>query len=136
MSNSDIVLIAPASTGAAEIETSENLEIRRTAYARWTHDKVADEAILPAIRATPTKLFQVPGLLWALYRGLDTAAREHQPDVLHAHWIVPGGLLAVLVGHRRKIPVVVTAHGADAHALNGRLGTLMKRFVLLSLIHI
>lgn len=130
MASSDIVLIAPWSVGAAHVERSENLHIRRTMYARWTHDKVADEAILPSLRAHPAKLFQLPGLLWALYRGLDRAVRDHKPDVLHAHWIVPGGLLAVLIGGRRQIPVVVTAHGADAHAMNGRVGTILKRFVL------
>lgn len=33
-------------------------------------------------------------------------------DVIHGHWIFPSGLLAVIIGEVRGIPVVVTSHGA------------------------
>ncbi len=42
---------------------------------------------------------------------------------------MPGGVLALLAG-RRSVPFFVTVHGADAHALSGRVGTIIKRTVL------
>jgi glycosyltransferase involved in cell wall biosynthesis len=38
------------------------------------------------------------------------AARRFQPDVVYAHFLVPTGLIAALVG---RAPLVVTAHGRD-----------------------
>ncbi len=37
-------------------------------------------------------------------------ARSFRPDVVYAHFLVPAGLLAALVG---RAPLVVTAHGQD-----------------------
>jgi glycosyltransferase involved in cell wall biosynthesis len=45
-----------------------------------------------------------------LGRGTFTAARRFRPDVVYAHFLVPTGLLAALVG---RAPLVVTAHGRD-----------------------
>src|SRR3954471_8269735 len=38
------------------------------------------------------------------------AARRFRPDVVHAHFLVPTGLIAALAG---GAPLVVTAHGRD-----------------------
>lgn len=45
----------------------------------------------------------------ARLRALDAATRDLRPDVLHAH-VFSAGLLAVLVGRRRGVPVVVSEH--------------------------
>ena len=60
--------------------------------------------------------------LWRL-RWLDRtvgqlAADGHRADILHAH-VFSAGLLAVLVGRRRRLPVVVTEHLSDI--LEGRV---------------
>ncbi len=39
-------------------------------------------------------------------------AAEHF-DVVHAHWVVPNGVIAAGVSDRRGIPLVVTLHGSD-----------------------
>ena len=39
-----------------------------------------------------------------------TAARRFRPDVVHAHFLVPSGLIGALAG---RAPLVVTAHGRD-----------------------
>jgi UDP-N-acetylglucosamine:LPS N-acetylglucosamine transferase len=56
-------------------------------------------------------------------------ARSMRPDVIHAHWFVPQGIVAVLVGALLRIPVVVTAHGADVYGLRGRLLDSLRRAV-------
>jgi glycosyltransferase involved in cell wall biosynthesis len=45
-----------------------------------------------------------------LGRATSAAARRFQPDVVYAHFLVPTGLIAALVG---GAPLVVTAHGRD-----------------------
>lgn len=45
-----------------------------------------------------------------LARRTADAARRFRPDVVHAHFLVPSGLIAALAG---RAPLVVTAHGRD-----------------------
>ena len=58
-------------------------------------------------------------LLGALLFTLGKAAVERwiaqaQPDVLHAHWVLPNGYLAAGAAARRGIPMVVSIPGSDA----------------------
>jgi glycosyltransferase involved in cell wall biosynthesis len=54
----------------------------------------------------------------------------HSIDVIHAHWIRPQGLVAVLCAKllRKDLRVVITSHGADIFGL--RFGGKLKRWVL------
>jgi len=64
----------------------------------------------------------------ALARQAGSAARRFHPDVVYAHFLVPSGLIAGLVG---RAPLVVTAHGRDvrnAGAIPG-IRTLTRRTV-------
>src|SRR5256885_6833188 len=45
-----------------------------------------------------------------LARRAATTARRFRPDVVHAHFLVPSGLIAALA---TRAPLVVTAHGRD-----------------------
>src|SRR5919206_2387278 len=45
-----------------------------------------------------------------LARRVLTTARRFRPDVVHAHFLVPSGLIAALTS---RAPLVVTAHGRD-----------------------
>ena len=45
-----------------------------------------------------------------LARRAATTARRFRPDVVHAHFLVPTGLIAALA---TRAPLVVTAHGRD-----------------------
>ena len=52
----------------------------------------------------------------ALAYDVAATARRFRPDVVYAHFLVPAGLLAVLVG---GAPVVLTAHGQDVANAEG-----------------
>ncbi|RJP15556.1 MAG: glycosyltransferase family 4 protein [Candidatus Abyssobacteria bacterium SURF_5] len=46
--------------------------------------------------------------------GIIKAARQSQKcDLIHAHWVMPAGLIALIAGRLTRKPVVVTAHGSD-----------------------
>jgi len=67
------------------------------------------------LRRNPVRLLQVPPLLWALYRS--AYARSAAADVIHAHWLVPCGLVGAMLQSRTGIPLVVTVHSTDFHLL-------------------
>jgi glycosyltransferase involved in cell wall biosynthesis len=56
--------------------------------------------------------------MWPMLRqGLQlTAARRH--DLVHAHFVVPTGIVARRIARRQGIPYVVTAHGSDVPGYN------------------
>ena len=59
--------------------------------------------------------------------------RSGKIDLIHAHWLLPQGLIAALLANSerpRRVPFVVTSHGADLFALRGSLFAAIKRFVM------
>jgi glycosyltransferase involved in cell wall biosynthesis len=51
--------------------------------------------------------------------------------LIHAHWILPQGLLGVAAKYLRHVRLVTTVHGADAFTLRGGLASALKRFVVM-----
>jgi glycosyltransferase involved in cell wall biosynthesis len=86
--------------------------------------------ILPNLRQNPWLWFQVPFFLLSMFFVLLLLCRRHRPDIIHAHWILPQGLIAICVGRILNIPVVTTAHGGDAFSLRGGILSALKRFAL------
>ena len=86
--------------------------------------------ILPNIRRHPWLVVQIPFFLLSMFFALLMQSRKNQPQIIHAHWIVPVGFVAVLVGKLLKIPVIVTAHGGDAFGLQGGLLRVLKNFTV------
>ncbi len=39
--------------------------------------------------------------------------QKFHPDVIHAHWIIPNGLIAKFISYKYGIPYIVTIHGSD-----------------------
>jgi glycosyltransferase involved in cell wall biosynthesis len=126
----DIFIIAPRVSGALREEDIDGVAIRRFAYfpARW--EKLADGAILPNLRTKPWTILQVPCLLGA-FTGVTLAEiKRRRPSLVHAHWIIPAGLIAWVARKLQGTPYIVTAHGADGFALQGRFWRRLKRLVL------
>jgi glycosyltransferase involved in cell wall biosynthesis len=60
--------------------------------------------------------------------------RRQKFDLIHAHWLIPQGLAAVLAVRiaRVSVPVLCTSHGADLFALRGSMWEDIKRFIVAS----
>ena len=86
--------------------------------------------ILSNLKRNPWLWFQVPFFLVSLTCSLIREVRSHRPDIIHAHWLIPQGLVAVLVKRLCRVPVVITAHGADLFALKSPPMRSLKRFAL------
>jgi len=127
-----VIAVCPHAPGAATREVMDGVEVVRYRYApeRW-ETLVNDGGIVANLRRSRWKLLLLPGFvlaqLWAAWR----VCRREGVDVVHAHWLVPQGLVAVtlrMLGRGRP-PFVVTSHGADLYALRGRAWDVVKRFV-------
>jgi glycosyltransferase involved in cell wall biosynthesis len=64
---------------------------------------------------TPPELLSYVLGAWPVVQRL---LREWRPDVIHSHFILPDGLLAMAMKRRSGIPYVITAHGSDVPGYN------------------
>ncbi len=127
----DIVVHTPSYQGALPRERLSGLMVYRFRYFFTRFEKLAGQtAILPFLKANKGYWFVLPFFLLAQLGSLFWLVRRERPDVIHAHWLIPTGLIALIARGGRRIPVVVTGHGADVFGLQARLFLAAKKVVL------
>lgn len=124
----DTLVLVPAVPGGAASEEDNGIQVRRYRYFVRRFEDLADGAILENVRSRKSRLIQVPFLLAAQYFAVRRAVRQHRPDVIHAHWIIPQGIVARWAAPR--VPTVVTTLGGDLYALGDPVSRRLKRAVL------
>jgi glycosyltransferase involved in cell wall biosynthesis len=126
----DVTALTPATRNAPEADTLQGIKVRRFHYF-WPRylERLADGAMLENLGRSPWLYLQAPFVVLFELMAALRLARATRPDVIHAHWFVPQGIVAVLVGRILRIPVVVTAHGADVYGLRGRLLDALRKAV-------
>lgn len=114
--------------------TFENgVTVHRFQYLPVRFQRLAyGSGILPNLRAKPWLWLQVPFFILSMAYALFRLIRKSRPDLIHAHWILPQGIIAVLAKYIYKIPVITTAHGSDSFALKGKPLDRLKRFALVN----
>ena len=128
----DVTVVCPHAPGAQVDETMDGVRVWRYRYApvRW-ETLVNDGGIVGNLRCRRWKWLLLPGFLVAQALATRRAIRRLRPNVIHAHWLVPQGLMPALMGvfDSDMPPVVVTSHGADLYALRSAPLRWLKRFV-------
>ena len=126
----EVTAIVPRVPGAAPEEVMDGVRVVRFSYFPERWEGLADGAIMPNLRADPKRWAEAPPLVGRLYQAAAKEVRRQRPDVVHAHWIVPAGLVARALHRRYAVPFVVTAHGADAYTLRGKGPSRLKATAL------
>jgi glycosyltransferase involved in cell wall biosynthesis len=117
-----VTVLAPHAPGAAREEVMDGVAVRRFRYAPDRLEKLAYDGGIPTrLRRHPWLALLVPAFLLALLTASFRLTRVTKPAVIHAHWLVPAGLVGAVIkgvvpGQRK---LLITAHGADVH-LRGR----------------
>lgn len=122
-----VIVLCPHAKGAASMEVMDGVEVIRYRYApAGLETLVNNGGIVTNLRNNRWKLLLAPSFVlmqaWCAWR----LCRRRQIDVVHAHWLIPQGLIATLLGK----PFLVTSHGADLYALRSKPLQMLKRFVL------
>jgi glycosyltransferase involved in cell wall biosynthesis len=121
----DVTVLAPHAPGAAAAETLDGVRVLRYRYAPAALETlVAGGGIVANLGRSPWKWLLVPGFLLALAWRTWRLLRQWRPQVVHAHWLIPQGLVAALCGARA---LLVTSHGADLFALRAGPLPALKR---------
>lgn len=129
-----VSVLAPHFAGAARYEQWSGMEIHRFRYFIESRQSLVNEGgTLSNLRRNKLNyLLLIPyccSQLISLYR----IVRKQRIQCIHAHWLVPQGLIAVIVARylfRGKVSVLCTSHGSDLLGLNNRLFNFLKRRVI------
>lgn len=122
----DVTALVPDAPGADADGVRDGVEVVRYRYApRPWQTLVAGGGIVANLRRSPWKSLLLPGFVLAQWLAARRLLRARRFDVVHAHWLVPQGLVARLLG----APFVVTSHGGDLFGLRGRAFAALKRAV-------
>ena len=110
----DVHVVAPAAAGVPASEEIEGIRVDRFRYAPRRYEKLAYTGNMAGDFASSwsAKLAMV-GFLGSDFVHAVRARRSFEPDVVHAHWWFPNGVVGTWLGSLSHIPVVTTLHGTD-----------------------
>lgn len=132
----EITVLAPRSAGSRRRETMAGLNVVRFPYFfnRWETLANQGGGILNRLKTNRLNYLLLPFFLMGQFAALAGLLRKNEYDLIHAHWIIPQGLLAVFLRGilRCKAAIVCTSHGGDLFALQGKLLQCLKARVISS----
>lgn len=125
----EVTVLVPHAPGLPEQEHMAGLDVRRFRYAPSSWQQLAYQGgILPKLKQNRWYYLLLPGFIlgqaWALWRLL----KQQKFDVIHAHWLIPQGLIAAILAG--DTPVVVTSHGGDLYGLRGPVLQRLKAWIV------
>jgi glycosyltransferase involved in cell wall biosynthesis len=130
----DVTVLSPRTPGSKKQETMSGLNVIRFSYFfnRLENLAMHSGGILNRLRSNPFNYLLIPFFLLGQLLAMMRLVRNERFDLIHAHWLIPQGLIAVLglILSRRRIPLVCTSHGGDLFALRGAILRSMKRWVM------
>lgn len=129
----DITVLAPGDAGALPQETIGRLTIVRHRQGWGARANLAYGSGMPAnLGRSPWRILHLPVYMACLLRSIHQWTHDNNGALIHAHWLLPAGLAAVLYKRfvNSRVRVLITAHGSDILRFNGRAGRLLKRWVL------
>ncbi|MBI2144037.1 glycosyltransferase [Candidatus Woesearchaeota archaeon] len=128
----DVAVLVPHHPGSKLFEVVDGMRVYRFRYfVPSSLERLCYGAgIFANMKNSFLARLQLPFLVAAEFFSLWYVAKKEKPDVIHAHWILPQGLAAAMVGRLLEIPVVVTAHAGDVFPLNNAFFRLLSGLAL------
>ncbi|WP_114241714.1 glycosyltransferase family 4 protein [Dyella sp. C9] len=124
----EVTVLCPHAAGAKREEILDGVRVCRYRYApsRWER-LVNDGGILANLKAQRWKWLLLPSFVLGQWLAMLRLRLAWRPEVIHAHWLLPQGILAASAP---AVPLVVTSHGADLFALKGGLFSWLRGKVI------
>nr|WP_321467043.1 glycosyltransferase [uncultured Desulfobulbus sp.] len=127
----DVTVHTPHYPGALENEQMGGVRIHRFRYFFTDFERLAGgQGIVPKLRRSKLYYFLLPFFLFAQFFSLLLLIVKIRPDVIHAHWLIPQGFWAIAAKKIFKIPVIITAHGADVFSFRSQALNMVKKWIV------
>ncbi len=127
----EVTIVAPHAPGAKAHEKMAGMDVHRFRYAPERLETLAyDGGIGSNLKRSKWKYLLLQGFLLSFFFSALSLVRKKKIDVVHAHWMIPGGMIgAALKVLYPKLRVITTAHGADVFQLKAPLFARVRRWV-------
>src|SRR4026208_101422 len=107
-------VVAPWAPGFGDGAKLNGTGIDRFRYAPTKYETLAYGGnMAEQVRDSWGARLTLLGFLGAEFRSAARARREMQPDIVHAHWWFPSGLVGTWLSKLSHTPLVTTLHGTD-----------------------
>jgi glycosyltransferase involved in cell wall biosynthesis len=116
----DVHVVAPSGDHLAAGEQFDGIPVERFRYAPRRYENLAYTGNMATLvkQSWSAKLAMV-GFLGSEFGSAVRARRNWEPDLIHAHWWFPGGLVGTWVSGLSHLPLVTTLHGSDVRLIKG-----------------
>lgn len=129
--NFDITVLAPHHGKARMFEVMDGLEVVRFPYFIPGLQRLCyDGGIHENLKRSFAARFQLPFFVVFEFLAMARLLFRGRYSLVHAHWIIPHGFLAVVARLFFRVPVVVSSHAGDVFPLRNPLLRLAARWVL------
>ena len=117
----EVRVVAPSSDRLPAHDVFDGIPVDRFRYAPRRYENLAYTGNMASEvqRSWSAKLALV-GFLGSEFAAATRARREFSPDVIHAHWWFPGGLVGTWAAALGNLPLVTTMHGSDVRLARTR----------------
>ncbi len=125
-------VLAPHAVSAASREVLGGVNVARFRYL-WpaSLETVCYQGgALMNLKIKRSNYIKLPALVFFEWLAIVSRLMWGKYDLLHSHWMLPQGFTGVLAARPFGIPHVITVHGGDAFALQGKVLSGFKRFSL------
>ncbi|MEA2715441.1 MAG: hypothetical protein QOG91_469 [Candidatus Parcubacteria bacterium] len=125
----EMITLAPHYPGASFREELGGMKIYRFPYffPFGLQRLCYDGGIMANLKKSMLAKIEVPFFLFMEFVSALYVCLKESPDIIHAHWIVPQGLVASVAAKLANAPMVLSAHGSDVFIFRrGRLRRLIN----------
>lgn len=107
-------VVAPAGAGLPASDEIEGIPVTRFRYAPRRFEKLAYTGNMAKdVASSWSARLALVGFLGADFIQAVRARRNFEPDVIHAHWWFPSGVVGAWLGSLSHVPLLTTMHGSD-----------------------
>jgi len=119
----EVHVICPHKPGLPFSETMDGVIVHRFPYfLPYSLERLtSDSGMVSALSHSVLAWIQVPFFLLSQWYHTDRVIRRYSIDLVHAHWIIPQGLAAMICSKTRNLPFVITSHVADVQVFSSGL---------------
>jgi glycosyltransferase involved in cell wall biosynthesis len=116
----DVHVVAPSADHLPATDRFDGIPVERFRYAPRRYEKLAYAGNMHTqVRHSWGAKLALLGFLGSEFGSAVRARRAFEPDVVHAHWWFPGGLVGTWLSGLSGVPLVTTLHGTDVRLARG-----------------
>jgi len=128
-----VFVLSPAFNNSNKVEYLDGIKLFKYKQFPIKGIELADgNPIMSKLKKKKHFWLTVPFFLISQFVCLIKIIRREEISIIHAHWIIPQGLIAVVYKKliNKKIKIVASIHGTDINDFKGFLGKRLIKYVL------